>query len=112
MPPIPAPKTPVAKPRRDGSYQALTKGIPTAKTVPATPSSSPAPSTRAKELRSPPTATSRIGRMEASSTKVNMARPPYLSVRAPTTIRPSEPTNTGMATSTPVAAGVSWRFSV
>ena len=50
--------------------------------------------------------------MEASSTKVNIARPPYLSVRVPTTILPSEPTNTGMATSTPVAAGLRWRFCV
>ena len=39
VPPIPAPKTPVAKPRRESSYQLLTSGIPTAKTVPATPSS-------------------------------------------------------------------------
>ncbi|CAH0257399.1 hypothetical protein SRABI128_03058 [Microbacterium sp. Bi128] len=106
---MPAPKTPVAKPRRAGSYQALTKGIPTAKTVPATPSSTPAASTRAKESRLPPTATSRIGTMEASRTKVNMARPPYLSVKAPTTIRPSEPTKTGMATSTPVVAGLRCR---
>src|SRR5680860_946270 len=29
----------------------------------------------------------------------NMTRPPYLSVRAPTTIRPREPTMTGTATS-------------
>ena len=47
--------------------------------------------------------------MEASRTKVNMARPPYLSVKAPTTIRPSEPTKTGMATSTPVVAGLRCR---
>ena len=41
VPPMPAPKTPVAKPRRDGVYQALTNGMPTAKVVPAMPSRKP-----------------------------------------------------------------------
>ena len=34
VPPMPAPKTPVAKPRRAGWYQALTNGMPTANVVP------------------------------------------------------------------------------
>jgi len=50
--------------------------------------------------------------MEASNTTVNIVRPPYRSVRVPTAIRPREPTNTGMATSTPVAAGVNSRVCV
>ncbi len=41
VPPMPAPKTPVAKPRRSGRYQAFAKGTPTAKEVPATPRRKP-----------------------------------------------------------------------
>ena len=41
VPPMPAPKTPVAKPRRAGSYQALANGIPIAKVVPAIPRKNP-----------------------------------------------------------------------
>ena len=37
VPTMPMPNTPLAKPRRDGSYQALENGTPTAKIVPATP---------------------------------------------------------------------------
>ena len=37
VPIMPMPKTPLAKPRRAGSYQALENGMPTAKIVPATP---------------------------------------------------------------------------
>ena len=37
-PPIPAPTTPVARPRRIGSNQALTNGIPTANVAPLMPS--------------------------------------------------------------------------
>src|SRR6188768_2927336 len=40
----------------------------------------------------------RIGTMVTPETIGNITRPPYLSVRAPTTMRPSEPTMTGTAT--------------
>ena len=43
VPPMPAPKTPVAKPRRDFSYQALTNGIPTANVVRRSPGRSRTP---------------------------------------------------------------------
>src|SRR5699024_2053043 len=42
--------------------------------------------------------TSRIGMIEATVTANSIRRPPYLSVSAPTGIRPSEPTSTGIAT--------------
>ena len=42
VPPIPAPKIPVAKPLRDLSYQAFTNGMPTANEVPAIPRKKPA----------------------------------------------------------------------
>ena len=38
---MPAPNTPVAKPRRDFSYHALTNGIPTANVVPPMPRKKP-----------------------------------------------------------------------
>ena len=41
VPTMPIPKTPVAKPRRAGSYQLFANGIPTAKIVPATPRKNP-----------------------------------------------------------------------
>ena len=41
VPPMPAPNTPVANPRRDGGYQAFTNGMPTAKAVPAIPRKNP-----------------------------------------------------------------------
>ena len=46
VPPMPAPNTPVAKPRRDFSYQAFTNGIPTANAVPAMPRKNPNTSSR------------------------------------------------------------------
>jgi hypothetical protein len=41
VPIMPAPKTPVARPRRAGSNQLFTKGMPAANTVPATPRKKP-----------------------------------------------------------------------
>src|SRR5690606_5017205 len=41
VPPMPAPKTPVAKPRRGLSYHAFTNGMPTANVVPAMPRKNP-----------------------------------------------------------------------
>ena len=41
VPTMPAPNTPVAKPRRAGSYQLFENGMPTAKIVPATPRKNP-----------------------------------------------------------------------
>lgn len=41
VPPMPAPKTPLAKPRRAGSNHAFTNGMPTANVVPAKPRKKP-----------------------------------------------------------------------
>ncbi len=41
VPTMPIPNTPVAKPRRPGSYQLLANGMPTAKIVPAIPRKNP-----------------------------------------------------------------------
>ena len=41
VPTMPIPNTPVAKPRREASYQLFANGIPTAKTVPAMPRKKP-----------------------------------------------------------------------
>ena len=41
VPTIPMPNTPVAKPRREASYQLFANGMPTAKTVPAIPRKKP-----------------------------------------------------------------------
>src|SRR5664279_149013 len=43
VPPMPAPKTPMAVPRRSGANHALTNGTPTAKAVPAIPRTSTGP---------------------------------------------------------------------
>jgi len=47
----------------------------------------------------PANATNSTGAMLTRETAVNMTRPPYLSVSAPTGIRPTEPTRIGVATS-------------
>ena len=47
VPPMPAPKIPTARPRLAGGNQALTKGTPTAKAVPAIPRKNPPKSMRA-----------------------------------------------------------------
>ena len=47
VPPIPTPNTPVAKPRRNGSYQAFTNGMPTANVVPPMPRKKPNTSSNA-----------------------------------------------------------------
>ncbi len=76
VPPIPAPNTPAAKPRRDGSYQALTNGIPTANVVPAMPRKKPKIKSIAYEPRFPAKATNRTGAMEMKQRMANMTRPP------------------------------------
>ncbi len=97
VPIMPMPNTPVANPRRFASYHALENGTPTAKIVPATPRTKPATISSGKLFRTPARATSSTGGTEASSTKVNILRPPKRSVSAPTGTRPSAPTSTGMA---------------
>ena len=47
VPPMPAPKMPIASPRRSGGNHALTNGTPTAKTVPAMPRKKPPMRSRA-----------------------------------------------------------------
>ena len=49
VPPMPAPKTPMARPRRSGGNQALTNGTPTANAVPPMPRKKPPTSSAAKE---------------------------------------------------------------
>jgi antitoxin (DNA-binding transcriptional repressor) of toxin-antitoxin stability system len=91
------PNTPLAKPRRAGGNQALENGTPAAKIVPATPSRNPATSSSGKLRMLPASATSSTAGTETSSTAANMRRPPKRSVMAPTTMRPSAPTSTGVA---------------
>jgi len=50
----------------------------------------------------PAKATSSTGAIEISEIAVNILRPPKRSVRAPTGIRPTEPTRIGVATSSAV----------
>lgn len=49
VPPMPMPKTPMARPRRSGGNQALTKGTPTANAVPPMPRKNPPVSRAASE---------------------------------------------------------------
>lgn len=104
VPPMPAPNTPVANPRRPAAYQALTNGIPIANEVPAIPRKNPHTSSIVYECSEMPTR--KVGAMLTKHTTVNMSRPPYRSVSTPTGIRPSEPTSTGNATRTDVCVGV------
>src|SRR6478609_11420996 len=50
----------------------------------------------------PAKATGRTGTMDATETIMNIIRPPYRSVSAPTGMRPSDPTRIGVATSNAV----------
>ncbi len=97
VPIMPMPNTPLAKPRRFGSYQALENGTPTAKMVPAMPSRVPATISSTKLPIVPASATSSTAGTDASSTTVNILRAPKRSVSAPVTMRPSAPTSTGVA---------------
>ena len=94
---MPAPKTPVANPRRAGSYQLLRKGIPAAKLVPAIPRKKPMTIISGYDFSSTATATRITNGTDSSSSAVNMTRPPNRGVNTPTTIRPSEPTRMGTA---------------
>jgi hypothetical protein len=76
VPPIPAPKTPVAKPRRAGSNHAFTNGMPTANVVPATPRKKPKTSSNAYDCSDPAKATSSTGTADAIVSTVNIIRPP------------------------------------
>ena len=106
VPPMPAPKMPIASPRRSGGNQALTNGTPTAKAVPPMPRKKPPMSSSANDS-SAKKAMNRIGTMVAADTIGNITRPPYLSVSAPTMIRPSDPTMTGTATSSATSDSLS-----
>src|SRR6266536_449487 len=97
VPPMPAPNTPTARPRRCGGNQALTNGTPTAKAVPATPRKKP-PTSSAARLEWPANPTNSTGTIVTNDTIGNITRPPNRSVSAPTGMRPSEPTTTGTAT--------------
>ena len=97
VPPMPAPNTPIASPRRSGGNHALTKGTPTANTVPPNPRKKP-PTSRAPYELSPKKPIRITGTIVSAEITGNMIRPPNRSVIAPTGIRPSEPTTTGTAT--------------
>jgi hypothetical protein len=101
VPPMPTPKTPMANPRRAGGYHPETSGTPTAKAVPPRPRKKPATMRPGYEVT---TVSERTGTIVAMLTSGNIARAPYRSVRAPTGMRPSDPTNTGTATSSDCAA--------
>ena len=94
---MPMPKTPSARPRRAGGYQALTSGTPTANAVPPRPRKNPP--IRSSGYVSPNRPTNSTGRIVRKLTAGNITRAPSRSVRAPTGMRPTEPTTTGTATS-------------
>ncbi len=105
VPPIPAPKMPVAKPRRLGWYQLFTNGMPAAKLVPAIPRKKPITTMNGKLFICPATATRSTNGAESRSSPVNITRPPKRGVSTPTTMRPSEPTRIGTAISTDFCVG-------
>ena len=73
---MPAPKMPVAKPRRAGSNQALTNGMPTANVVPAMPRKKAETSSNGKDSWLPANTTRRTGGTDAKQSRVNIRRPP------------------------------------
>ena len=75
MPPIPAPKMPIARPRLAGGNQALTKGTPTAKAVPPIPRKNPPTSRSAYESRAK-NAMNSTGTIVNAETRGNITRPP------------------------------------
>ena len=75
VPPIPMPKTPTASPRRSGGNQALTKGTPTANTVPPMPRKNPPTSSAASEP-CPARPMNSTGTMVSAETSGNITRPP------------------------------------
>ena len=99
VPTMPMPNTPVAKPRRAGSYQLLANGMPTAKMVPAMPRKKPQTSRSGYEPANPAAPTASTGAIDANEIAMNIVRPPNRSVSAPTKIRPTDPTRIGVATS-------------
>ena len=111
VPPIPTPKTPMARPRRSGGNQAFTNGTPTANAVPPMPRKKP-PTSRAPSESCPARPRKSTGTMVTADTIGNMTRPPNLSVSAPTGIRPRDPTTTGTATSSDCWNDVRWRVSL
>ena len=76
VPPMPAPNTPVAKPRRGASYQAFTNGMPVAKLVPAMPRKNPNTISSGYDPMAPAHPTSSTGTMVTSERTVNISRPP------------------------------------
>src|SRR4030095_3484445 len=108
VPPMPTPKTPMAKPRRAGGYQPDTRGTPTANAVPPIPRKNPVTISAGYEETNANVST---GTKVARLTAGNMMRAPRRSVSAPAGIRPSDPTTTGTATSNDGAAKLSPRRS-
>jgi hypothetical protein len=111
VPPIPAPKIPIASPRRCGGNQALTNGTPTANAVPPMPRKNP-PTSSAGYESWPASPMNRTGTTVAAEISGNITRPPNRSVSAPTGMRPTAPTTTGTATSSACCAAVSPRDSL
>jgi hypothetical protein len=93
---MPIPKTPVAKPLRAAPNQLLANGMPTAKTVPATPRRKPNASSSGYERAAPAAPTASTDTIDARHTAMNMVRPPNRSANGPTMIRPSDPTRIGV----------------
>ena len=99
VPTMPAPNTPVAKPRRAGSYQLFENGMPTAKIVPATPRKNPNTINNGYDPIVPAIPTANTGTIDDRVTAMSMTRPPKRSVSGPLTSRPNDPTRMGVATS-------------
>ena len=76
VPPMPAPKTPVANPRGLVSNQAFTNGMPTAKVVPADAQEEAEDQQQRIRLERPAKATSSTGIADARVSTVNISRPP------------------------------------
>ena len=110
VPPMPAPKMPIAVPRRFGGNQELTVGTPTANEVPPMPRKNPPMSRTVRLLSTNPT--NRVGRIVSAAISGNIVRPPRRSVSAPTGIRPSDPTTTGNATTSDCWNDVSPNWSL
>ncbi len=98
VPPMPAPKMPSAVPRRAGGYQLFTKGTPMANVVPPRPRKNPPTSSHTRLFATKPM--NSTGRIVSALHSENITLAPNRSVSAPIGMRPSDPTITGIATST------------
>src|SRR5690606_21674012 len=104
VPAFPMLYNPRAKPRISGLNQPLKNGTPMANEAPATPSRIPTTNNAGNDW-------TKIRLNTGTAVKIhralNINRPPYRSVKAPATIRPIDPTNTGAASKIAKELGLS-----